>query len=271
MKTLLLHLCLLAPLLLSTSSTHAKAVKLVTFAYPPYEYATGNGADGIVVRIVERAFDHLGEDLVIHVLPWKRALHMVRIGQADGIFTAYRTKDRLRFLDYSRVVLMPQVLSVWALRTADIAYDGSLDSLGDNSIGLVDDISYGAKVDEAIRTGRLRLLDYAPVSAQNVKKLLHGRTDAIIMNKYGAIHHLLKHNGLNRVVELTPAVSSEPSYLAFSKVSGLTALRDRLDKVLEEMIATGEYQAIIDGYFAERNAGASLQALVEANKAPALR
>lgn len=271
MKTMLLHLCLLAPLLLVTSSTHAKAVKLVTFAYPPYEYATGNGADGIVVRIVERAFDHLGEDLVIHVLPWKRALHMVRIGQADGIFTAYRTKDRLRFLDYSRVVLMPQVLSVWALRTADIAYDGSLDSLGDTSIGLVDDISYGAKVDEAIRTGRLRLLDYAPVSAQNVKKLLHGRTDAIIMNKYGAIHHLLKHNGLNRVVELTPAVSSEPSYLAFSKVSGLTALRDRLDKVLEDMIATGEYQAIIDGYFAERNAEASLQALVEANKASALR
>lgn len=135
-------------------------------------------------------------------------------------------------------------------------YDGTLESLSDTPLGLVRDISYGAHVDGAVRARALRMLDYAPVSAQNITKLLVGRTDAVIMNRYGAMYHLAKQQGTGKVVELQPEISSVPSYIAFSKVNNLTGLRDRLDAVLETMITSGEYQAIIDGYFAEMGAPA---------------
>ncbi|WP_420412364.1 substrate-binding periplasmic protein [Roseibium sp.] len=237
-------------LALSVTSAKSEAVKLVTLEYPPYEYKDGSSADGIVVRILQAAFGKLGKDITIEVLPWKRALHMVKEGDADAIFTAYKNDERVKFLDYSETVLMPQVLSVWVQKGSDVGFDGSMDSIADHKIGLVDGISYGTMVDEAIKVGTLKSVDYAPQSENNIKKLMGGRIDAIIMNKYGAMHHLKNHKGLDKVVELQPEISSIPSYIAFSKKNNLAGLRDQLDGVLQEMIASGEYQKIIDTYFA---------------------
>ncbi|GAA0780582.1 transporter substrate-binding domain-containing protein [Roseibium denhamense] len=240
--------CLLAIL---SVPARAEAIKLVTLEYPPYEYETETGADGIVVRILQEAFQKMGKDIEISVLPWKRALNMTQTGEADAIFTAYKTPERETFLDYSETVLMPQVLSVWAKKGSDIGFDGSIESLSNVSIGLVDGISYGTAVDDAVAAGTLKSLDYAPESSNNIKKLLGGRIDAVIMNKYGAMHHLKNQNGLDQVAEIEPEISSVPSYIAFSKANGLADLRDQLDGVLQEMIASGEYQSIIDAYFQE--------------------
>jgi len=234
-----------------TVAAQAETVKLVTLEYPPYEYQAGDKADGIAVRIVREAFKKMGKDVSIEVLPWKRALHMTKTGEADAIFTAYKNDERVTFLDYSETVLMPQVLSVWVKKGSDVAFDGSMESIATADIGLVDGISYGAVVDEAVKAGTLKSLDYAPESSNNIKKLMGGRIDAVIMNKYGAMHHLKQQNGLDQVVELQPEVSSVPSYIAFSKANNLAGMRDELDGVLQEMIASGEYQGIIDAYFAE--------------------
>lgn len=100
----------------------------------------------------------------------------------------------------------------------------------------------------------MKHLEYAPDSAQNIKKLLAGRTSVVIMNRYGALHHLHLQDGFERAKELTPEISSVPSYVAFSKLRNHTALRDQFDQVLETMIASGDYARIIDDYFAEKSA-----------------
>ncbi|CTQ54455.1 cystine transporter subunit [Roseibium album] len=230
----------------------ADALKLVTLSYPPYEFQDGAKVDGIVVRILHRAFEKLGHQIEIEVLPWKRALLMARQGSADAVFTVYKTEERLKFLDYSKTVIMPQVVSLWALKDAGIEFNGNLLSLENVSIGLVDGVSYGAIADSAIASGKLRNLDYAPSSSQNIKKLLAGRTDTVIMNRYGAIYHLRLQNGFDRVTELRPAISSVPSFIGFSKARNLEKLRDRFDDVLQSMISAGEYQKIIDDYYDEK-------------------
>lgn len=238
-------------LLLAVTGARAEQVRLVTFEYPPYEYFDGKAADGLAVRIVREVFRKLERPVSIQVLPWKRALHLVRTGGADGIFTAYKTGERLQYLDYSKTVLMPQVVSVWTRRDADVGFDGTMESLADTDIGLVEGISYGPVVDAAIQAGLLRSLDYVPESANNVRQLLSGRIEAVIMNRYGAIHHLKQEGALEDVVELQPEVSSVPSYIAFSRKNDLAGLRDAFDGVLAGMIASGEYQDIIDAYFEE--------------------
>lgn len=250
LRSVALVICLVSAL---SWGARADTLKLVTLSYPPYEYQDGDMVDGIVVRILHRAFEELGHRIEIEVLPWKRALLMARRGSADAIFTVYKTEERLKFLDYSKTVVMPQVVSIWALKDAGIEFNGDLLSLADVSIGLVDGVSYGAMADSAIASGKLKNLDYAPSSSQNITKLLAGRTDAVIMNRYGAIYHLRLQRGFDRVTELRPEISSVPSYIGFSKARNHGELRDRFDEVLQSMISSGEYQRIIDGYYDEKS------------------
>ncbi|MBO9426424.1 amino acid ABC transporter substrate-binding protein [Labrenzia sp. R4_1] len=250
-RKFVLSAAFLLALILSAAAT---PLQLVTLQYPPYEYQDGDKVDGIVVRLLHHAFEKLGRDIEITVLPWKRAQLMAKKGQVDGIFTVYETPERLKYLDYSKKVLIPQTVSLWALRETEVAYDGTMESLADVSIGLVLGVSYGEKADRALKSGALKHLEYAPDSAQNIKKLLAGRTSVVIMNRYGALHHLHLQDGFERVKELTPEISSVPSYVAFSKLRNHTALRDQFDQVLETMIASGDYARIIDDYFAEKSA-----------------
>ncbi|MFN3130839.1 substrate-binding periplasmic protein [Roseibium sp.] len=167
----LAHITLI-PMGLAFGATAVKAetVRLVTLEYPPYQYEAGPDADGIVVRILRDAFAKMNADISIEVLPWKRSLKMVETGDADAIFTAYKTAERETFLDYSKTVLMPQVVSVWVNKDKSVAFDGSMDSLSDVSIGLVDGLSYGGTVDDAIKSGVLTSLDYArkaPTTSRN--------------------------------------------------------------------------------------------------------
>lgn len=248
MKSSISLLSVMISLFIVITTVHAKTLNLVTFSYPPYEYSVNNRAEGIVVRILQNAFAELDQEITIEILPWKRAIAMVKSGEADAIFTAFKNDERVKFLDYSEFVLMPQILSVWVLKNSNISFDGTLKSLSETQIGLVSGISYGKSVDTAIKGGTLANVEYAPGSKNNVKKLIAGWVDAIIMNKYGAMYHLKSQNALGKVQELQPQVSTVPSYIAFSKANNLSELRDKLDVLLQTMKDSGEYQNIITDY-----------------------
>lgn len=255
MRSILAILLTLACIGYPGGSRASETLRLVTLSYPPYEYSRNGRAEGIAVRIVQAAFGHLDTEIDIHVLPWKRALLQVRNGRAAGIFTAFKTAERQEYLDYSATVLMPQVVSVWAHKSYDHTYDGDLASIGGETIGLVEGISYGPRVDNAVAKGILRNVDLAPAQEGNIRKLLLGRVNMVIMNRYSALYQLTRQKGLDQVVELSPPVQDVPSYIAFSKKRKLTALRDRVDGVLQDMKASGEYRAIIDAYFDQVRTG----------------
>ncbi|MCK7613772.1 substrate-binding periplasmic protein [Roseibium sediminicola] len=249
MNALTILTCLICWLVAASTGARADTLRFVTLSYPPYEYEEADKVDGIVVRILREAFSRLGHELEIEVLPWKRALLMARQGSVDGIFTVYKTEERLKFLDYSETVVMPQVVSIWALKGSNVPFDGTMESLHDVPLGVVHGVSYGKIADTAIENGTLKQLDYAPNSAHNIKKLLAGRTLAVIMNRYGALYHLRLQNGFDKVEELQPEVSAVPSYVGFSKARNLSGLRDQFDQVLQAMITSGDYQDIVDGYY----------------------
>lgn len=235
---------------LLSSFASAESYSLVTLQYPPYQYEENGVVDGIVVRILNRAFEIAGHEIEIEVMPWKRAIKMAKEGEADAIFTAYKTAERETFLDYSTVVVMEQVVSVFTQPDTNIGYDGTMGSLADVSLGLVSGLSYGATVDDAIAAGTFQQVDYANTSEQNVTKLIKGRIDALIMNRYNALHMASELGSAHTIKEADPEISSVPSYIAFSKAKNHQELRDAIDAALQQMIDSGEYQTLIDGYLA---------------------
>jgi polar amino acid transport system substrate-binding protein len=232
-------------LLLPSAHGRAGVYHFVTLEYPPLEYQdTGGRPEGVAVEMVSQIMTDLGHRLYIEVLPWTRALKMVRYGKADAIFTIFRNAAREGFLDYSEEVLIPQLVALYALSDNPVDFDGDLEALEPYKIGVVSTISYGQTFDRLslqLTVERTATLD------QNLTKLLLGRIDLVISNVYQA-ESVIDRRMLNASIKrLRPHVERIPSYVAFSKIRKLMTLRQDFDRQLMRMKKSGRYAAIVAG------------------------
>lgn len=232
----------------SAPAVKREVVQLVTLDFPPLEFLSDAGqVDGAAVLVVKEVLAGLGYDAEIQLLPWARSLSLVKEGRADAIFTAYKNAEREVYLDYSREVLIPQVVSFYVRAGSKLTYDGGFAALRGKTIGTVSTISYGAAFDEAkgrlgLKTERVESLDL------NIKKLLAGRVDYVISNRYSAQVEIERQKADKDITELLPAVEVTPSYVAFSKKTKLTGLREKFDKGLRKLVKSGRYQTILEQY-----------------------
>ncbi|PWC52712.1 hypothetical protein TSO221_13270 [Azospirillum sp. TSO22-1] len=226
----------------------ADAIKLVALNFPPLIFEENGAPAGIAYEVVTEALKRAGHQATVEVMPWARALDMARDGQADGLFTAYRTPEREQFLNYSTEVVVPQVVSLFVRKDSPVAFGGDLAQLAKYKVGVVNQISYGPLVDDAIKAGILQDLEKSNDSDNNVKKLVQGRFDVMPSNRYVAQYILKKQGVADQVKELQPEVQSIPSYIAFTRAKDTTALRTAFDAALAAMKADGSFQTILDKY-----------------------
>jgi polar amino acid transport system substrate-binding protein len=215
----------------------------VTLQFPPLEYENeARRAEGAAVDTVRAIIDRLGHRVTIRVLPWTRALQMVRSGKADAIFTAYKNPERETFLDYSEEILMAQEVFFYRRKGSDFQFDGDIASIREARVGIVSTISYGLVFDRFKQSVRL---DKANQLTHNLEKLIKGRIDLLPSNRYVA-EYTIKTMGLEDRVERLPVmIESVPSYIAFSKKRDLDTLRRQFDEELRKMKGSGEYASIL--------------------------
>jgi len=222
-----------------------QVLDLVTLEFPPLQYADHAGVpQGPVVEVVRRVFDMLDIDVVIRVMPWVRSLDAVRKGEADAIFTAYRNPEREVFLDYSREVLLYQAVGLYARNGDNRRFNGDLESVKGTNIGTVSTISYGRTFDRA-RDRKMFRTDRAEDIDTSFRKLMAGRVDFVVSNRFTGRHELARLGLTSEIEELPMPIEVMPSHLAFSKARGHAKLRDRFDAALNELKASGEYAKIL--------------------------
>jgi len=225
------------------STARAEQYRFVTFHYPPYEFATENlHAEGGIVEVVKAVMSNLGHQVNIRVFPWTRALKMVRTGQADAIFTAYKTPEREQFLDYSKEILFPQAVYFYKKEGGGANFEGDLKALRSKKIGVVSTISYGGIFEQ--HKANLQL-DRASNLAQSFNKLMKERIDLVPSDRNVAEHTLAKLGISDKIVRIATKLESVPSYIAFTKKRNLTNLRDDFDRELAKMKLSGEYETIL--------------------------
>lgn len=229
-----------------TTQVTAKTLEVVTLQYPPFEYVENGKLKGVVVEIVQEVFSRMQQPINISLLPWARSVKMIENGTADAIFTIYKTPEREVFADYSQEVLMPQVVSFFALKDSPVTFDGDLGKLSNYLIGTVWKINYGEIFNEALENKKIKTINLAYTGEINIDMLLHKRFDILVSNKYGALH-VLKNKGLmDQVKELSPEIENVPSYIAFSKKRNLSSIRDKFDEILSKMKKDGTYDQIVN-------------------------
>ena len=85
---LIVSLCLLVPL----QPQAAEPLRIVTLTdFKPYVWCEKGVPRGIDSEIIRTLFARIEQPVVLECLPWKRALAYIQEGQADGVFSAYKT------------------------------------------------------------------------------------------------------------------------------------------------------------------------------------
>lgn len=220
------------------SQTNKEKLVMATNAeFPPYEYYEGGAVVGIDAEVAQAIADKLDMELEIKDMAFDSILVAVQSGQADmGMAGMTVTPDRLENADFStsyatahQVVIVKEDSPITTLDDLEGKKIGvQTNTTGD--IYSTDDFG-----DEAV-------MRYNK-GADAVVALNQGMIDAVLIDLEPAKSFVAANDGL-KILETEYA--TEEYAIAFAKNN--TELLEKVDGALQELIADGTVQQIVDKY-----------------------
>lgn len=219
-----------------------KLIMSTNAEFPPYEMTTDDGSyAGIDIEIAQAIADKLGLELVIDDMEFDASLLAVQNGKSDIVMAGVTVDNtRLKVMDFSNTY----ATGVQVVIVAE-GSDVTLDNLGEKMIGTqrgtTGYIFASASVEEG-GYGEDHVIAYDN-GITAIQALKNGQIDCVIIDNMPAQEFVKANAGLT-ILEGEWAV--EDYAIGFAK--GNTALRDKVNEVLAELIADGTVQNIIDKY-----------------------
>ncbi|MBG0761157.1 amino acid ABC transporter [Vibrio cidicii] len=237
-------------LALLPKSSAAESLRVVTLEYPPYIESKGSQVSGIAVNLVAEIFSNLEIPAEITVLPWARALNYMETGEADAIFTLFKTPQREEFVYFSEQVLFRQNISLIHNQNSSVnSNDIEQKRFSGLSLCVVNKVSYGEYIDSKIKSGAFKTIARQNSAAQCALMLSAGRVDLWVSNEFGARSIIARLALQDKLEIMLPPMQTTLSYIAFSKKRQSEELRNSFDVELQKMKQTGRYFELIDDYF----------------------
>ncbi|MDR7308298.1 transporter substrate-binding domain-containing protein [Rhodoferax saidenbachensis] len=243
-----LWLTCLAPM--GISAAHAQTLVLAAADSVPTAYVENGKQVGLLVDVVNEVFKRTGYSVEIAIMPWARCLAEVKAGRIDGIFSVYQTRERQEFLTYAEEVLITQVQAFFVRKDSAITFDGDLNKLSELRIGIINQTSYGPRLDSALEKGVFKKVDVANNVSASIKKLLVDRVDVVPSYRHVALDSARTLGLAGSIKELSPAIAAIPSYLAFTNKKDYAKVISAYNLALRSMKKDGTYDAIFNKYLA---------------------
>lgn len=200
---------------------------------------------GLATDLIRTVFRRMGYDTSAEILPWNRAVAKTKSGVYDVLYNAYFSESRARTFAVSDPYLYSPI-HFCAKKSAGISYITFRD-LRPYKIGVVLGYVNSREFDE---TDYL-VKDPAPTDLHNLKKLISGRVDIIVIDRYVATH-LIKTSpflleNITAFDFLEPALKMMPVYAMFSKeIPGHQNRLTHFNRELRQMRKDGTYEAILE-------------------------
>ncbi|OHX22019.1 substrate-binding periplasmic protein [Chromobacterium sphagni] len=163
-------------------------VKIYTDDDPPYVMVAADGAvaGGTTVEKVTRVMRKVGLPFsALQAVPWARAYQEAKTRPYAMVFPIAKTRERLKYLDFTFKIIDAEVYFYWRRSRADIQL-ASLDDAKKYSVCVVRN-DYRQEYLES--EGFLKL-DTAGDTTENVRKFLGGRCDLIVSTETGMLSKL---------------------------------------------------------------------------------
>jgi polar amino acid transport system substrate-binding protein len=208
--------------------------------FAPYEFYDGDQVVGIDAEIAGLIADKLGMKLQIEDMEFEAVVTSVQSGKVDIGMAALTIKpDRLEAVNFSSIYATgKQVIIV--KEGSDIA---SADDFEGKTIGVQQATTGDSYVTmDYVDTGLANIERYSK-GADAVQALVQGKIDAVVIDNAPAEVFVEQNEGLTI---LPTEYALEDYAIAVSKDN--TELLDKINTALDELIASGDVQAIIDKY-----------------------
>ena len=225
-----------------------KLIMSTNAQFPPYEMVAdgegfnGTGFEGIDIEIASAIADKLGLELVIDDMDFDSALMAVQNGRSDMVLAGLSySEERDETMDFTskyatgvQVVIIKEGSDV----TLDNLGDGKLIGTQRGTTGYIyasdtpENGGYGEDAVKAFDSG-----------ATAVQALMNGQVDAVIIDEAPAKEFVAANEGLT----ILPGEWVTEDY-CIAVAEGNTQLQEAIQKALDELIADGTVDSIINSH-----------------------
>lgn len=218
--------------------------------YPPLEMVKNDRLTGLHIDIIQHAAQKLGIELEFISLPWVRAIKEFSAGNVDAITYFGYTEERAEFSYYHDDNILSDTKWVFLAleeRAHEFKFDYSLSGLENVIIGVQLGYSHGKYFDSMKHLQRDVVLHQ-----DDIEKMLKKRRHDLAMMSYQEFLGFKERGKFKGIVALSPAVDSDPQYIAFSKTKDqngrLKHIAELFAKELRLFKNHQDYDALLKSY-----------------------
>lgn len=236
--------CVCALCLFISSGLLADTLRVVSEAWPPYVFERDGRAVGVDLEVAEQVLRELGHDVSWDLMPWKRAMRTVEIGDAHAILDISPNAERLKLYRFPDEHLSTSETVLFYNRHRPRPFT-SLADLSGLTIGVSPGYAYS---NPAFVEATHFVKEPAPNLEANLRKLTRGRLDMVAMDRRVGLF-LAQQMGITKQLAYhARTLSSGDMYLAFHNSDALADLADSFGPALRAFKQTPEYDAILKRY-----------------------
>lgn len=236
----------------SAKEEERDTVTLVADSWMPINGDPTSETPGYAIEIAQAVFRKEGMKLEYRLLPWKRALTLVKQGQYDGAVGVGTSESKglvvpSEPIGISTTAFLGRKGETWRYR--------GIDSLRGRKLGAILGYEYVEEVDTYIEghknTTAVQLADGENALEMNIRKLQAGRIDTLISEEI-VFFWTLRSMGLSpdEFVNLGQAGGGDPLFIAFTPIRQERS--ERLAAILSRgivaMRASGDLEVILSRY-----------------------
>ena len=220
--------------------------------WPPWEVALDHErqsvTSGWALDITNELARRLDIQIEVIVMPWKRAVRMIKTGRADIIPMIVETSGREEHMFFTLPVYEDKLLFVYSTDKFDEFKWESWDDIQPYTIG----ITLGTKyVTEVTDKHNLRV-ETATNDMMNITKLLRGRVDLSPMYYLNAASMFKEVQDHEKLRFAQKPIATRPFRFAISKQSFLAERIEEINRIFEEMHNDGTFKNIIGEFYIEQ-------------------
>ncbi len=253
MKKILLIARICSVILLTTNSiAWAKEINELLIVrgdnqYPPYEMIIDNKLVGFHIDIVTEIALILKIKITYESIPWKRAILMLKYGEADAITYISKTLERENFIYFYKGNILSETKSAFIAlkdKEKEIEYTGNHEDLRSYTILVLRGFHYGKSFDKIRFKKKYKMNNWERLP----KLIMSKKYDLAIVDVQNFIHTYNQTDFYKETTFLHPPVSTLSYYIGFSKAKGHEQLAKKFSKTLELFKKTAKYDSLLKKY-----------------------
>jgi len=208
--------------------------------FPPFEYREGEKVVGFDVEIAKKIAEKLGAELEIEDMSFDGLIPALEAGKIDFIVAGMSImEDRKKNVDFSKGYYTASQVIITLKDNTEIK---GPEDLKNKTIG----VQLGTTGDEeAQKVEGAQVIQFNAAYAA-IMDLQNGKLDAVVLD-YEPARNFASQNDK---IQILPVELTQEEY-AIAVKKGNKELVDAINAVLEEMKESGEYDSLVNEYFAK--------------------